>query len=283
MRKIIAFILILCLSPLSQCIYSAYQTPKVEDIASVPDSTKAPAIDEYQFNLIMNLIEKYNPRLHIWSRHRIVDQILYASREFELDPFLVASVIAAESSFRPAVTSPCGAQGLMQLIPAVQPALGVRNAYNIEENIRGGCLFLSQLWERFNDTALTLAAYNAGPTRVARLGRVPRIRETQSYVKKVQRLSKQLTEEFFAQLPSALQIYVFHKTSKENFSTKAIALKFPVLNNNITVISESISASLVIALPQKERFYAFASSDGVSLPFFLKQLPVERLKLSISA
>jgi hypothetical protein len=109
-----------------------------------------------------------------------------ASTENNLDPFLITAVIAAESSFKPKAKSHCGARGLMQLTRVVLPSLGVNNPFDIKQNIHGGCKFLGQLYQRFGNTTLALAAYNAGPTRVARLQRVPRIRETQKYVEKVQ-------------------------------------------------------------------------------------------------
>ena len=49
----------------------------------------------------------------------------------------------------------------------------------------GGAAYLAQQILRFGDLRLALAAYNAGPGRVARLGRIPDIPETQAYVSAV--------------------------------------------------------------------------------------------------
>jgi hypothetical protein len=156
--------------------------------------------DENRIDLIKLTIEHYNPRLDKTTQQQIIAEILKGSAENSLDPFLVTAVIAAESSFRPMAKSPCGARGLMQLTRIVLPSLGVTDPYNIEQNIQGGCRFLGELYQRFGNTTLALAAYNAGPTRVARLGRVPHIRETQNYVRKVQSISTILFEHFLAAL-----------------------------------------------------------------------------------
>ena len=108
------------------------------------------------------------------------------ARIYGVDPGLVKAVMRHESGFNPQATSPKGAQGLMQLMPGTAALMGVQNAYDPEQNIAGGVGYLRHCLDRFQqNAALAVAAYNAGPERVAKAGAVPPIAETQSFVQNV--------------------------------------------------------------------------------------------------
>lgn len=133
--------------------------------------------------------EVFTPLPHVdAAKAPFREQIQAAASRYNVDPDLIASVIAAESNFDPKAISRRNARGLMQLLPQTATRLGVKNIFDPDENINAGTRFLSALLKRYNNNlALTLAAYNAGPETVQRYGRIPPYRETQSYVQKVRR------------------------------------------------------------------------------------------------
>lgn len=110
------------------------------------------------------------------------DAVGQAAGRHGLDPKLLHALVVVESAYRPAAVSPVGAAGLTQLMPGTAAELGVVDRMDPLANLQGGAAYLAQQVVRFGDLRLALAAYNAGPGRVARLGRVPAIPETQAYV-----------------------------------------------------------------------------------------------------
>jgi soluble lytic murein transglycosylase-like protein len=115
--------------------------------------------------------------------HKIVSKI---APQFQIDIDLVMAFIAVESGFNPQATSPKNAQGLMQLIPETAARFNVKDAYNPEENVKGGMSYLRWLLAHFKgDLALVAAAYNAGENAVVRYKGIPPYPETQAYVKKI--------------------------------------------------------------------------------------------------
>lgn len=108
-----------------------------------------------------------------------------AAARYGLDPKLLHALVLVESAYRADAVSPAGAAGLAQLMPATAAELGVADRLDPLQSLDGGAAYLARQVIRFGDIRLALAAYNAGPARVARLGRVPKIKETEDYVTKV--------------------------------------------------------------------------------------------------
>jgi len=126
------------------------------------------------------------------SKEPFGDLITAAARRYSVDADLITSVIAAESNFDPKAISRRNARGLMQLLPVTAATLGVKNIFDPQENIDAGTRYLRDLLQVYkNDLGLTLAAYNAGPDRVQRYGRVPPFAETISYVRRVKQTYEQ--------------------------------------------------------------------------------------------
>jgi soluble lytic murein transglycosylase len=134
------------------------------------------------------------------------DLIRKYSHTYDLDPYVMAALIAQESTFDPDIKSVANAWGLMQVVPPtgrrLARTLGIRRfstatLTNPETNIRMGTLYFSQLVRRFGGTYYALASYNAGENRVVRwkaerpgvdedefIDDIP-FPETQNYVKRI--------------------------------------------------------------------------------------------------
>lgn len=95
-----------------------------------------------------------------------------AAADAHLAPALLYAVAKVESNLREDARSAAGARGLLQLMPATAQSLDL-NPDEPRSNVLGGARYLRQLLDRFNSTDLALAAYNAGPTAVARAGGAP--------------------------------------------------------------------------------------------------------------
>lgn len=103
---------------------------------------------------------------------------------YRLEPALLAALISVESRYNPRARSPKGAMGLTQLMPDTAQRYGVRNAFDIKQNLHGGARYLRDLLVMFNDDMhLALAAFNAGEGAVMKYGnKIPPYAETQRYV-----------------------------------------------------------------------------------------------------
>ncbi|HYG66508.1 MAG TPA: transglycosylase SLT domain-containing protein [Anaeromyxobacteraceae bacterium] len=118
---------------------------------------------------------------------RYSDHVKAAAAKYALPEALLFAVMAVESNYNERAVSEKGATGLMQLMPGTAKDMFVGDVYDPVQNIEGGARYLRILANQYEgDMVKTLAAYNAGPEAVRRAGGgVPRIPETQEYVRKV--------------------------------------------------------------------------------------------------
>ena len=150
-----------------------------------PDATKTPAKPDATSNTIKIPIAT---TARMTSGNAAIDNVIReAANTHGVDPVLILSLMRHESSFNVGAISPKGASGLMQLMPATAVRFGVKNIFDVRENIFGGTRYLRWLLDRFNgDVRLALAGYNAGEGAVEFYGnRIPPFSETQNYVRAI--------------------------------------------------------------------------------------------------
>jgi hypothetical protein len=149
-------------------------------------------------------IARHNKRLTDQQAGDIAYGVLKFCEKLDMDPRLMIALMMAESDFRPGLTSRAGAMGVAQLMPDEVQRLGLSNPYDPLQNIAGSVFLMKERLSKYSGSTdfkdanmrhivLALASYNAGMGAVKRYGGVPPYRETQNYVKKIERYYRELT------------------------------------------------------------------------------------------
>lgn len=153
-------------------------------IASGPARASAEATVSVSRAELHRCVSQFVPK----RGRQYIDHIWSTSEHYDVPFSLALAVIRTESAWHSTAVSGKGAMGLMQLMPSTAKFLGVRRAYDPEENIRGGIKLLRMLAKRFKgDMVLIVAGYNAGAGAVQKSGGIPRYKETRKYVHSVMR------------------------------------------------------------------------------------------------
>ncbi len=110
----------------------------------------------------------------IRQRSQYVRQRMIATLKDMHAPIALQIVPIVESGYQPYALSPTGAMGLWQLMPATAHSLGIRkNPYmdgrrHIEQSTQAAVKYLQQQHQRFHNWPLAFAAYNMGPSALAK-------------------------------------------------------------------------------------------------------------------
>ena len=116
----------------------------------------------------------------------------FYANQYAVPSELVEAIIEAESAWQPDAVSPKGAAGLMQLMPVTAVTFGVKNRFQVEQNIRTGVAYLRHLLTVFRgDVRLVAAAYISGERRIALSGLHHSNATVFDYVRKVVHLYEQ--------------------------------------------------------------------------------------------
>ncbi|AFS78006.1 lytic transglycosylase-like protein [Gottschalkia acidurici 9a] len=123
------------------------------------------------------------------------DYIKKYSKEYNIDPLFVASIIKVESKFDKDAQSIKNARGLMQIASITgewaAKEIGIENynddlLYDPEVNIRIGCWYIDKLRKQFNNNLqLVVAAYNGGSGNVSKWLKDERYSEDGKMLKKI--------------------------------------------------------------------------------------------------
>jgi len=148
--------------------------------------TNAPTSSAGDYKLFLR--ERKHPAPPWYDAEKYDDLISEASKRHGVSFPLLKAIIKAESDFDPKAVSKKGAMGLMQIMPQNFKLLGLDDPFDPTQNINAGARYFKQLYERFGGKlALSLAAYNAGPSVVDRYQTIPPYEETEEYVRRVLR------------------------------------------------------------------------------------------------
>ncbi|MBN2356065.1 transglycosylase SLT domain-containing protein [candidate division KSB1 bacterium] len=163
-------------------------------------------------NKISSIISRYNKTMSEEDKDRIANEVYLMTRKYpNLNADFICATITHESAktWNPTITSPVGAMGLMQIMPATGAFLAVQEGIewtNAEKvlydpiiNIRLGCRYMSELVDMYQEDG-GLAAYNAGPKRAelwlaSNRNDSTLVAETRDYIPAVRKLTDQFSRE----------------------------------------------------------------------------------------
>ena len=174
--------------------------PPAEMVMSIAPMASMPARqtynpDEIKVDVRKEIANRISEGFYVhqgaWT---IADAVVRNAKRYGVPVDLILAVISNESAFRKGEMSPCGAKGLMQIMPEtaefIAKSIGVKSydIWDIRTNIRFGTWYIKYLNQQFHNYSLVIKAYNCGAGTVNRIefgkgGVYPR--ETRDYHTKV--------------------------------------------------------------------------------------------------
>jgi len=165
---------------------NSYSLPSPWSITEEP----APTAQE---RLLMNFIRKTNPKWDAFNSHALAYWLITVGQQFEVDPRVLASLIAVESSFRYDAVSTSNAKGFGQLKDDTANWLGVTDSFDPLQNLQGTAKYLQYLGQKFpDDASKAIGSYYVGQGTVERQGMTE---SAWYYVSKVQRYLDELLQQ----------------------------------------------------------------------------------------
>ena len=181
-----SFFAVICLFVTWYIFNMPEESPNVEIKTTLEESSEVfeQNIDEHK---IVNDILKTNEDMDLVEASYLAHQIISSSKEYDINPLLVASIIKAESKYKQDTVSDMDAVGLGQLTEECVEHLESLhkkeiNRYDSFSNIEGSVMYIAYLKDFFNgDMQKVIGGYNAGPY----ISEEKYPSETKEYLKKV--------------------------------------------------------------------------------------------------
>lgn len=158
--------------------------PTGQDLEKLSMIVNGKVVDYDDYNSVNNATKADMEKIYA-----AVDE---ASKKYGVNKDLILAVIKQESNFDSTAVSGAGAKGLMQIMPFNFNSVGIKSAYDVNQNINGGTQILKQNLDQYNgNIEMALMAYNAGSGTMQKRGvtsakdlyKMPT--ETQNYVPSV--------------------------------------------------------------------------------------------------
>ncbi|MDD4178833.1 MAG: lytic transglycosylase domain-containing protein [Candidatus Margulisbacteria bacterium] len=164
---------------------TATSSPPGVVYTQVSVTTPAPSFSAADATVNKAVIESYIKRYRSPEEAAMISSsIMTYSQTYDMNPKLVAALIARESKFNPRAVSSSGAMGLGQLLPSTAKGLNISDGFDIDQNAKGTVRYMKALVDRFKgNVSSAIAAYLEGPNAVDRNGGYSD--KTKSYVEDI--------------------------------------------------------------------------------------------------
>ncbi len=174
-------------------------------------------------------------------------------------PDQIKYLAIVESALKPTTTSKVGAAGLWQLMPATARQYGLRiNSFvderlDVHRSTEVAIRYLSELYARYDDWALAIAAYNCGPGRVDKALKKSKGHTFQAVKKRLPKETQRYLEKFIA-VNYAINNYLFYDLHP----------KYPDYNIQMTDVKK---------VYKRQSFRTIAKDSGISIDVIAKLNP----------
>lgn len=143
-----------------------FTVPAISDTASPAPTQDSILTSNIDYVTIRQYIQTHYKKITAEQSHLISWHIVNESLIHQMDPKLIAAIIAHESNFNPNAVGRGGSKGLGQIMPVNYQRLSITNPFDIQQNVSGTVQYMKKLLELWKEvpkaTELALASYNRG-------------------------------------------------------------------------------------------------------------------------